>query len=223
MSQILKGIAENGTPDQSVVLEELASFGCDADALLAKARAIIEDHKRSNRRQWMDVARARQAQAEGIAQKVTDWGKRTTAEVETAGRRARGEPLRCGTSHARIAVQTQRDCTGPYIRLVSPACSRFSHYSYLRRCPVRAQYSRRMSFGVFFRPTTRQLIPKIEWIEPSLIVKNTGPHHGPRLYDFRKILLAKHQPVYLRRKQIVSTVPLQPRMTDRGFVRPRQP
>ncbi len=84
MSQILKGIAENGTPARTEVLEELASLGCDTDALLARARAIIEDHKRSNRRQWIDVAKARQAQAESIAQKVTDWGKKTVAEVETA-------------------------------------------------------------------------------------------------------------------------------------------
>lgn len=84
MSQILKGIAENGTPIRTEVLEELASLGCDTDGLLARARAIIEDHKRSSRRQWMDVARARQAQAESIVQKVTDWGEKTVAEVETA-------------------------------------------------------------------------------------------------------------------------------------------
>lgn len=84
MSQILKGIAENATPEESAVLEELASLGCDTDALLARARAIREDHKRRSRRQWMEVARARQAQAESIARKVTDWGKKTVAEVETA-------------------------------------------------------------------------------------------------------------------------------------------
>lgn len=47
MEQILQGLFEDGsTSTEAEIREQLASYGADPDALLARARATIDEHTR---------------------------------------------------------------------------------------------------------------------------------------------------------------------------------